>query len=49
MNNIQIDLKYIFSSYDYLVYGLCKIQLLVYYQCRVLIGWATTRLYVIAP
>ena len=25
-----------------------KIQLVVYYQCRVLIGWATTRLYVIA-
>ena len=26
-----------------------KIQLVVYYQCCVLIGWATTRLYVIAP
>ena len=26
-----------------------KIQLVVYiYQCRILIGWATTRLYVIA-
>ena len=25
-----------------------KIQLVVYYQCYVLIGWATTRLYVIA-
>ena len=25
-----------------------KIQLVVYYQCWVLIGWATTRLYVIA-
>ena len=25
-----------------------KIQLVVYYQCRVLIGWAATRLYVIA-
>ena len=25
-----------------------KIQLVVYYQCCVLIGWATTRLYVIA-
>ena len=25
-----------------------KIQLMVYYQCCVLIGWATTRLYVIA-
>ena len=25
-----------------------KIQLVVYYQCGVLIGWATTRLYVIA-
>ena len=27
---------------------LSKIQLVVYYQCCVLIGWATTRLYVIA-
>ena len=25
-----------------------KIQLVVYYQCCFLIGWATTRLYVIA-
>ena len=25
-----------------------KIQLVVYYQCCVLIGWITTRLYVIA-
>jgi len=25
-----------------------KLQLVVYYQCCVLIGWATTRLYVIA-
>ena len=25
-----------------------KIQLVVYYQCCVLIGWATSRLYVIA-
>ena len=25
-----------------------QIQLVVYYQCSVLIGWATTRLYVIA-
>ena len=25
-----------------------KIQLVVYYQCYVLIGWATTRLYAIA-
>ena len=25
-----------------------KIQLVVYYPCCVLIGWATTRLYVIA-
>ena len=26
-----------------------KIQLVVYYQCCVLIGWATTKLYVIDP
>ena len=26
-----------------------KIQLVVYYQCCILIGWAATRLYVIAP
>ena len=25
-----------------------KIQLVVYYQCCILIGWAITRLYVIA-
>ena len=26
-----------------------KIQLVVYYHCCILIGWATTRLYVMAP
>ena len=26
-----------------------KIQLVVYYQCYILFGWAATRLYVIAP
>ena len=31
-----------------LLYTFSKIQLVVYYQCYVLIGWATTRLYVIA-
>ena len=31
-----------------LVRGFSKIQLVVYYQCCVLIGWATSRLYVIA-
>ena len=30
------------------LYVFSKIQLVVYYQCCVLIGWATTRLYVIA-
>ena len=30
------------------VFVVSKIQLVVYYQCCVLIGWATTRLYVIA-
>ena len=30
------------------LYIISKIQLAVYYQCCVLIGWATTRLYVIA-
>ena len=30
------------------IYDVSKIQLLVYHQCCVLIGWATTRLYVIA-
>ena len=29
------------------VYIFSKIQLVVYYQCCILIGWATTRLYVI--
>ena len=28
--------------------AISKIQLVVYYQCCVVIGWATTRLYVIA-
>ena len=28
--------------------GFSKIQLVVYYQCCFLIGWATTRIYVIA-
>ena len=31
------------------IFLISKIQLVVYYQCCVLIGWATTRLYVIAP
>ena len=30
------------------IYVFSKVQLVVYYQCCVLIGWATTRLYVIA-
>ena len=30
------------------IFSISKIQLVVYYQCCVLIGWATTRLYVIA-
>ena len=30
------------------IFYFSKIQLVVYYQCCVLIGWATTRLYVIA-
>ena len=30
------------------VFHISKIQLVVYYHCCVLIGWATTRLYVIA-
>ena len=28
--------------------SLCKIQVVVYYQCCILIGWATSRLFVIA-
>ena len=31
-----------------IIYHFSKIQLVVYYQCCVQIGWATTRLYVIA-
>ena len=34
--------------YDGLDIMISKIQLAVYYQCCVLIGWATSRLYVIA-
>ena len=30
------------------LYDISKIQLVVYYQCRILIGWPTTRLYLIA-
>ena len=40
----------VFSPYHFKVKLLIigKIQLVVYYQCFVLIGWATTRLHVIA-
>ena len=37
------------KTYLNLVWYIClfsKIQLVVYYQCCILIGWATTRLYV---
>ena len=37
---VRIDCMYIVFS---------KIQLVVYCQCCVLIGWASTKLYVIAP
>ena len=37
---VSLDLKNIFI--------ISKIQLVVYYQCCVLIGWATSRLFVIA-
>ena len=33
---------------DKQILSFSKIQLVVYYQCCVLIGWATTRLHVIA-
>ena len=36
-----------YASYSSIMH-LGKIQLVIYYQCCVLIGWATTRLYVIA-
>ena len=39
----QIDLPFFNDITD-----ISKIQLVVYHQCCVLIGWATTRLYVIA-
>ena len=34
--------------WGYAATGFSKIQLVVYYQCCILIGWATIRLYVIA-
>ena len=37
-----------FSCWHEKISGISKIVLVVYYQCCVLIGWATTRLYVIA-
>ena len=43
--------KTYYFPYCYLILGIyyfSKIQLAVYYQCCVLIGWATTRLFVIA-
>ena len=33
---------------DKKIKDISKIQLVIYYQCCILIGWATTRLYVIA-
>ena len=33
---------------DKKIKDISKIQVVVYYQCCILIGWATTRLYVIA-
>ena len=37
------------AQLDTFILEISKIQLVVYYQCCVLVGWATTRLYVIAP
>ena len=37
-----------FKLHARFIFSISKIQLVVYYQCCVLIGWATTRLYVIA-
>ena len=35
-------------TYTWRLTEISKIQLVVYYQCCILIGWAATRLYVIA-
>ena len=40
--------KYIFYEQTTNICDFSKIQPVVFYQCCVLIGWATTRLYVIA-
>ena len=54
LNNAQFILSLIVNQSDslkYLVewlYTISKIQLVVYHQCCILIGWATSRLYVIA-
>ena len=36
-----------FKNWANQILHISKIQLVVYYQCRVLIGWATSRLFVI--
>ena len=42
------DLSLVTEEYVYLSLIYSKIQHVGYYQCCILIGWATTRLYVIA-
>ena len=42
------DLLVTIMYYHSRIMHISKIQLVVYYQCCILIGWATTRLYVIA-
>ena len=40
--------QFILLEFIYSINLISKIQLVVYYQCCILIAWATTRLYVIA-
>ena len=44
----QIDQLHGENRLSHIINYFSKIQLVVYYQCWILIGWATTRLYVIA-
>ena len=46
---LNIGIEHNWTNYRVIYQIYCsKIQVVVYYQCRVVIGWATPRLYVVA-
>ena len=48
VNAVTVSCRWHIGGVSYDIICVSKIQLVVYYQCCILIGWATTRLYVIA-